>query len=218
MRFYKQTGDRVAAAHTSGHHVETLESRIKLSCGCAAHDPLADAGVAALDVPVAAAPEASPQQAQGPRRGSGIVLDNLTDVSLPIIGDLGDFLIIDQAVITDIRLVEDVVGQIIGLEVTGNITGVLQVLGEAGVEVDEQFTSTLSITSSGPGKCELVTLDLGPLNIDALGLVTADVEEVEVSGRGSGAVGVLLCTLASLLRGLTGGGAGGLVNAVDNQI
>lgn len=149
------------------------------------------------------------------RPGSGLVLDNLTGLSLPVLGDVGDVLVIDQAVLTDLTLVEDLVGGIVGLEATGTITGVLNA---AGIEVDEQFTGTVQITSSGPGQCDLITIDLGPLDIDALGLVTADVPEVSLVGRGSGAVGSLLCNLGSLVGGLTGGGAGGLVNAINNQI
>ena len=218
MTSHMQSRQRDRSAHTAGCQIDTLERRLNF-CGCAAH---VAAELAELAAPVgknavsAAAPEAAAQQ--GPRRpGSGLVVDNLTNVELPILGELGDILVIDQAIITDIRLVEDVVGQIVGLEVTGNVTGLLTA---AGVQIDEQFTSTLAITSSGPGKCEVVTLDLGGLNIDALGLVTADVPELNVNAQGSGAVGVLLCTLGSVLRGLTGSGgaAGGLTNAVNDQI
>jgi hypothetical protein len=160
----------------------------------------------------------NPTEAQGRRPGSGLVVDSLTGVSLPLIGELGD-IVVDQAVITDFRLVEDLVGQIVGLEVTGTLTGTLTATG---VEVvDEQFTSTLAVTSSGPGQCELVGLQLGPLNLNALGLVAVDVPEAQLTGRGSGAVGSLLCTLGSLLSGVIGGatqGAQGLVNSLNGRI
>lgn len=149
--------------------------------------------------------------------GSGLVLHNLTDVTVPILGDLGDALIIDQVVLTNLTLVEDVVGGIVGLEATGTVTGFLDVVGGL-VAVDEEFTSTVRITSSGPGQCDLITIDLGGLTIDALGLVTADVPEASLVGKGSGAVGSLLCNLGSLVGGLAGGGAGGLVNAINNQL
>jgi hypothetical protein len=166
----------------------------------------------ALSTPV------NPAVAQAPSPGSGLVLDSLTGVSLPLLGDLGD-IVIDQAVLTDLRLVEDLVGQIVGLEVTGTLTGTLTATGVD--VVDEQFTSTLAITSSGPGQCEVVGLQLGPLTFDALGLVAIDVPEAELTGRASGAVGSLLCNLGSLLNGLLGGvtqGVQGLVNAVNRVI
>jgi hypothetical protein len=160
----------------------------------------------------------NPALAQGRRPGSGLVLDNLTGISLPLLGEVGT-IDIDQAVITDLRLVEDLVGQIVGLEVTGTLTGTLSAIGVD--VVDEQFTSTLAITSSGPGQCEVVSLQLGPLTLDALGLVAVDVPEAELTGRGSGAVGSLLCNLGSLLNGALGGvtgGVRGLVNAVNGVI
>jgi hypothetical protein len=160
----------------------------------------------------------NPALAQGRRPGSGLVLDSLTGISLPLLGEVGT-IDIDQAVVTDLRLVEDLAGQIVGLEVTGTLTGTLTATG---VEiVDEQFTSTLAVTSSGPGQCEVVSLQLGPLTFDALGLVAVDVPEAALTGRGSGAVGSLLCNLGSLLNGLLGGvtrGVQGLVNAVNGAI
>jgi hypothetical protein len=165
----------------------------------------------ALSAPV------NPAVAQAPSPGSGLVLDSLTGVSLPLLGEVGD-IVIDQAVLTDLRLVEDLVGQIIGLEVTGTLTGTL---AATGVEIDEQFTSTLAITSSGPGQCEVVGLQLGPLTFDALGLVAVDVPEAGLTGRGSGAVGSLLCNLGSLLNGPLGiltRGVQGLVNALNRVI
>jgi hypothetical protein len=76
------------------------------------------------------------------------------------------------------------------------------------------------VTSSGPGQCDLITLDLGPLAFEGLGIVTVDVEPVTLAGKGSGAVGSLLCNLGSLIGGIGGivPGVGGLVNALNNQI
>jgi hypothetical protein len=168
--------------------------------------------VLALSAPV------NPALAQGRRPGSGLVLDSLTGVSLPLLGELGD-IVIDQAVITDLRLVEDLAGQIIGLEVTGTLNGTLSATGVD--VVNEQFTSTLAVTSSGPGQCEVVGVQLGPLALDALGLVAIDVPEADLTGRGSGAVGSLLCNLGSLLNGPLGvvtRGVQGLVNALNRLI
>jgi len=153
---------------------------------------------------------------QAPPPGSGLVLNSLTGVTLPLVGSLGD-VIIDQVVITNFALVENTVGQIVGLEVTGTLNGVLTATG---AQISEDFTSTVSVTSSGPGQCDLVTIDLGPLHIDALGLVTADVPAASLTARGSGALGSLLCNLGNLLGGLGGTipGVGGIVNAINNLI
>jgi hypothetical protein len=149
-------------------------------------------------------------------KGTGLVLHSLTNLTVPLIGSLGD-VVIDQAVITNFALVEDAVGNIVGLEATG----VLQLTGGVlGTNViTEDFNTTASVTSSGPGQCSLVTIDLGQIGIDALGLASIDVPAATLTGKGSGAVGSLLCNLGSILSGLTGGGnAGGIVNALNNQI
>lgn len=57
--------------------------------------------------------------------------------------------------------------------------------------------------------------------VDALGLVAVDVPVADLTGRGSGAVGSLLCNLGSLLNGPLGAvtrGVQGLVNAVNRVI
>jgi hypothetical protein len=178
-------------------------------------------GISACTDPPAApdVPEVARLAPQAQRvDGTGLVLESLTDVSLPIVGSV-DRLVIDQVVINDLMLVEDLTGAIIGLEVTGTVNGVVGVLGTP--VVDQKFTSSFGITSSGPGQCDLVTIDLGPLNIDALDIVTGDVDPVELTGRGSGAVGSLLCNLGQALSGVVGGvtrGVQGLVNAINRLI
>jgi len=157
---------------------------------------------------------------QAAPKGTGLVLNSLTGVSLPLIGHLGD-VTIDQAQITHFALVEDVVGAIVGLQVDG----VLQLTGGVlGTDVvTENFTTTASITSSGPGQCDLVSIDLAPISINALNLATVDVPAASITGKGSGAVGSLLCNLGNLLSGLFSGGTGspgaqGVVNALNKQI
>src|SRR5918992_1029250 len=97
-----------------------------------------------------AAPEV-PEVRLAPQRvnGTGLVLESLTDVSLPIVGSV-DQLVIDQAVINDLMLVEDITGAIIGLEVTGTVNGTIGALGVP--VVDQRFRSSVGITSSGPGQ------------------------------------------------------------------
>lgn len=151
------------------------------------------------------------------RPGSGLQLESVTGITLPLIGQLGD-VVIDEAVITNFALVETVVGGIVGLEAEG----VLQLTGGVlGTDViTEDFNALVTVTSSGPGQCDLVTIDLGPIGIDAL-IAHVDVPAASLTGRGSGAVGTLLCALGSLLGGLTGGiipGAAGIVNALNNRI
>jgi hypothetical protein len=165
--------------------------------------------------PVAPSPLVAHDGQMASAKGTGLVLKSLTNVSVPLIGSLGD-VNIDQAVITNFALVEDAVGNIIGLEATG----VLQLTGGVlGTDVvTEDFTTTASVTSSGPGQCDLVTIDLGQVGIDALGLAKIDVPAATLTAKGSGAVGSLLCNLGSILGGLTGGNPAGIVNALNNQI
>lgn len=155
-------------------------------------------------------------QAQRPARGTGIEVTSITDVSLPLVGRL-DRLVVDQAVINEF-LLDRVAGAIVGLRVSGTINGALGALGTP--VVDQQFTSTVSVTP-GRGGCRIVTIDLGPLHVDALSLVTVDVEPFTVEGRGSGAVGSLLCTLGNLVSSVVGGvtrGVQGVVNALNRLI
>lgn len=154
---------------------------------------------------------------QGRPNGSGLIVNSLTGISLPLVGEVGE-IIIDQAVITELRLVEDLAGQIIGLEITGTLNGTLSTIGAP--IVDEEFTSTLAIVSSGPGRCDVLPVELGPITLDGLGLVTVDVPVAEVTASGSGAVGSLLCRLGNLL-GAVGGATGavrGIVNAINRII
>jgi hypothetical protein len=169
--------------------------------------------------PRAPVPAASLQQAAP--KGTGLSVDIVPNVTLPL--GLGGSVTIDQAVITNFALVENTLGQIIGLEVTGTLTGTaVDVLGNlVGVNADP-FTADVAVTSSGPGQCSLVTLDLSGLDLNALGLVTGHLP-VNVAVKSSGAVGSLLCNLGNLLSGLASGGVGspgaqGVVNAINNQI
>ena len=152
------------------------------------------------------------QQAAPP--GSGLVLDSLTGLSVPLIGHLGD-VNINQAVITNFALVENTVGQIVGLEADG----VLQLTGGVlGTDVvTENFHTNVNVTSSGPGKCDLITIDLGLIDVDVLGVAKVDVPAATLTGRSSGALGSLLCNLGSALSGITSGAAG-LVQAINNLI
>jgi hypothetical protein len=182
---------------------------VGLAVGCS------NTGNIAAPAAVPNAVEQGSARTQAAPPGSGLILNSLTGITVPLIGQLGD-VNIDQAIITNFALVENTVGQVVGLEATGilKLTG-----GVLGTDVvTEDFTTTAKLTSSGPGQCSLVTIDLGPVAVDALGVATVDVPAASLTGRGSGAVGSLLCNLGQALAGLGGGGAGGLVNAINNQI
>jgi hypothetical protein len=159
-------------------------------------------------------------QQQQTQRGTGLVLDSLTGLAVPLVGQLGD-VVIDQAVLTNFALVENAVGQIIGLEANGALQLTGGVLGTNVVTQD--FTTTVTVTSSGPGQCQVIMIDLGPISVDALGLATVDVPAATLSGTASGALGSLLCNLGNLLGSLTGGGAvnpgvQGLLNQINSLI
>jgi hypothetical protein len=162
--------------------------------------------------PESAVPDALVPQAQKNVNGTGLVLESLTDVLL--VGDV----VIDQAVITNLVL-GPIVGGIVGLEAEG----VLQLTGGVlGTDiVTQNFRTQVGITSSGPGKCDVLTVDLGPVAVDALGLAEVDVPVATVDARASGAVGSLLCNLGNALSGVVGGvtrGIQGLLNAINRLI
>lgn len=153
---------------------------------------------------------------QNQRPGTGLVLDNLTGVTVPVLGiPLGD-VVIDQAIITDLHIVEDIAGTIIGVEAEG----VLQLTGGVlGTDVvTEDFSTIVGVTSTGFGRCDIVSIDLGPIDVGILDpLATVDVPTADVTVRGSGAVGSLLCNLGQLL-GAPGRAVEGIVRAIDNLI
>lgn len=166
-------------------------------------------------------PLSSPSFQQAAPKGTGLALDLVPNLTLPL--GLGGSLTVNQAVISNFALVENTVGQIIGLQATGTLSGTaVNALGNLVGVSAQPFTANVAITSSGPGQCSLVTLDLSSLNVNGLGLVTATLP-ANVTVKGSGAVGSLLCNLGNLLSGLTSGlsgssGAQGVVNALNNQI
>ena len=159
-----------------------------------------------------------PQLAKAPD-GTGLVVDNATGVDLPLIGRVGT-VNIDQAIITELVLVEDLAGNIIGV----NANGVLQLSGGVlGSDiVTQDFTTDVLVASSGKGQCDIVNIDLGPVAIDALGrTVFVDVPQGSVTPRASGALGPLLCNLGSLLNAPIGqvtSGVRGIVNAINRII
>lgn len=179
---------------------------VPLALGACADSPTAPATV----------PPSGVEAARIPVKGTGLVLHSLTDVTLPVLGLPLTELVIDQVVINDLRVVEDALGAIIGIEASGTITGVMvDALGSTVVEQD--FVTGVGVISSGPGQCDVVAIDLGLIDLDALGLVQVEAPPAELRARGSGAIGSLLCNLGQVLSGL-GGAIPGLVNGINNQI
>jgi hypothetical protein len=148
--------------------------------------------------------------------GTGLVLDNLTGLSLPLIGQIGT-VTINQAVITQLVLVQDLAGNIIGVDAQGALQLTGGVLGTN--VVTQNFTTQALILSSGKGQCDVVTIDLAPITLDALGgAVSVDVPQASVTPRASGALGSLLCNLGRLLNAPIGqvtSAVRGIVNAIN---
>lgn len=115
------------------------------------------------------------------------------------------------------------------LAVTGLVNGTLTtvkdlVLGgisyPAGsqIPVTNQSVTTPVTGGSASGSCKILTLDLGPLHLDVLGLVV-DLNQVDLnitaqSGNGN-LLGNLLCSVAGLLDG---NGLNGLTNLLNRLL
>jgi hypothetical protein len=135
--------------------------------------------------------------------GTGIVIRSPIWVGVPLVGGIVNGTVnIDQAVITNISPVTNIAGQIVGLQVDGVLNLTAGVLGSDVLRVP--FTTSLAVTPGGPGACSVVSIDLGQVSINAL-LGRIDIPALTVNGTGSGIVGTILCRLATLLGGLTGG-------------
>ena len=137
----------------------------------------------------------------------------MTGLSLPLIGRVGS-VTVDQAVITNVALIENTVGAIVGLQVDGVLQLTGGVLGSD--VVTEDFTTTARVTGSGPGQCDVVTIDLGGIGVDALGLASVDLPAASVDAKASGAVGSLHCSLGSLLSGPIDGATDLVRQVVDS--
>jgi hypothetical protein len=141
-----------------------------------------------------------------PDRGTGLALESFTQ-GLPLVGDVQ----VTEVVITEFS---NFLG---GLQASGTITGTtVNALGET-ITVTEDFTTDVLVSSSGGG-CDIVTIDLGPIGADVFGTVGVDIPVANVSGKGSGAVGSLLCAVSRVVNGVAGAALGGLINALNNLL
>jgi hypothetical protein len=114
------------------------------------------------------------------------------------------------------RLTGTLGGQSVGEKV------MIPVAGGTASEVagPEPLTRPMQVPVPTPGACPILTLDLGPLDLDLLGLrvalapVNLLIEAIPGDGN---LLGNLLCGIAGLLDGVGGGGLGGLVqNLLDS--
>jgi hypothetical protein len=134
---------------------------------------------------------------------------------VPIVGDLADGGTFEGA-LTITGLTLDDAGNLLA---SGTLTGIATLAdGTIVTEIIQTFTDIpLSMLSNGAGAaCDILTLDLGPLHLDVLGLVVdlsaVDLDITAVPGPGN-LLGNLLCAVAGLLDG--GGPLAGIQNLLD---
>lgn len=108
------------------------------------------------------------------------------------------------------------------LVATGVLNGVATIGGVTTQIVNQAFTTTATLTSTGP-HCDILNLDLGPLNLDVLGLVVdlsaISLDITAVPGPGN-LLGNLLCAVANLLNNPLGNlqGLTNLLNLLNNLL
>lgn len=148
-------------------------------------------------------------KAQAAQPGSGMG-------SLPVTGTLADGGTFTGTVSDLTASVNDagdlVVSGVIGGTATAADGTVTQI-------TDQAFTTTATLTGGSGDSCDILFLDLGPLNLDLLGL-TVDLSEITldvnaVPGAGN-LLGNLLCAITGLLDN-TGGATNGIANLL-NQV
>jgi hypothetical protein len=161
--------------------------------------------IAAPSVAMAASPAPTQQQATAaPQVGP---------ISIPIVGTAGTDAV---ATITSFRIVDGV------LTAVGTITGTVATTDGAGATIltevtNAAFTAPIDILQQA-GTCRILDLVLGPLHLDLLGLVV-DLNQVNlditaVPGPGN-LLGNLLCAVAGLLDGGSGGAAANLLDVLN---
>jgi len=91
----------------------------------------------------------------------------------------------------------------------GALAAVVDVVNSAGQVVADNVTTPVTVQQA---TCEILTLELGPLDLNLLGLrIQLDRVVLEITAQqGGGLLGDLLCAVANLLNGT--GGLGGLLN------
>jgi hypothetical protein len=104
------------------------------------------------------------------------------------------------------------------LTLTGTLTGTATDAVGTVTDITQAFTTTVDLTA-GSTSCGILSLDLGPIFLDLLGLnvdlspVTLDITAVTGSGN---LLGNLLCVVVGLLD--TPGGSGGLASVLNRLL
>ncbi|HEX5858341.1 MAG TPA: ABC transporter substrate-binding protein [Microbacterium sp.] len=90
------------------------------------------------------------------------------------------------------------------LQVVGDLTDASLTVGSVVTPVADQLGTTLNVIGAADTACDILSLDLGPLNLDVLGLVidlsAINLDITAVPGPGN-LLGNLLCAVAGLLDG-----------------
>lgn len=143
-------------------------------------------------------PSANPQQQTG-------------TLAVPIVGSNGTNAV---ATITSFQVVDGVLTAV--GTITGDVTTLVGGIPVTTTVTNAPFTAPISSLS---GSCQILTLDVGAIHLDLLGLVvdTSPISVDITAQSGSGQLlGNLLCAVAHLLDNT--GGAGGALNGIANLL
>ena len=100
------------------------------------------------------------------------------------------------------------------LQLAGNLVGTATPAGGAPTAIDQDFTAVIgTLTGAGEAVCDILFLDLGPLNLDLLGL-TVDLSQITLDVNAVPGPGNLLGNLLCAVAGLLDGGPGNALNAL----
>jgi hypothetical protein len=149
-------------------------------------------------------PIATIAAAQQNQPGAGLVVPNVTGTLLQGTQQVGE---LTNGTLTVTRLQERG-GQLLA---TGTLTGTAQ-----GQPVTQPFRDIpVTLVDPNGGACDILNLDLGPLNLDLLGLVVdlspVSLDVTALPGPGK-LLGNLLCAVAGLLDQNPAGALNGILN------
>jgi len=159
--------------------------------------------------PTLLAHESELQAAAAPR-GTGLVLNNVIELPVDVIGEVP---VNVDAVITGLQF-----SALAGLTATYDLIADVEVAGTR--VIAENLTSAVSLSSGGGGGgCQVVNVDLAPVAVNAAGLGVVDIPVSVVDVRAEGAAGNLLCTVTRLVNSLAPISAiTGVVNALTGLL
>jgi hypothetical protein len=136
-------------------------------------------------------PTTAAEQRTPPRRGTGLVLDNVLTLPVQVVGQVP---VNVDAVITGLQF-----SALTGLTATFDLVADVNVAGTRLIADD--LTSAVSLSSAGGnGGCSVVSVDLAPVTVNAAGLAVVDIPVTDVNVRAEGATGALLCVVTRLVN------------------